>query len=141
MKNVSFFLSFFLSMMVISTTALSTEPSAVFDGEVSVPNPWNIAVGFKFTGDKCSISAREVSGGLQVASSFWDGENYADQGAIRGRTFYLGEYESGKAFILQTHDEKPVSLTLTGLDADTVLDKKGERKNRKWQRECLILHE
>ncbi len=139
MKSVSFFLSVLLSMMVISTTALSTEPSTVFDGEVTVPNPWNIAVGLKFTGEKCSISIREISGGLQVESSFWDGEKYADQGAIRGRTFYLGEYESGKAFILQTHDEKPVSLTLTGLDADTVIDKKGELKNRKWQRECIIL--
>ena len=138
MKSVSFFLSVLLSMMV-STTAFSTEPSTVFDGEVMVPNPWNIAVGFKFTGEKCSISISKVSGGLQVESSFWDGEKYADQGAIRGRTFYLGEYESGKTFILQTHDEKPVGLTLTGLEADTVIDKKGELKNRKWQRECHIL--
>ena len=134
MKSVSFF----LSVMFISTVALSTEPSVVYEGDVIVPNPWNIAVGFKFTDEKCSISIREVSGGLQVESSFWDGEKYADQGAIRGRLFYLGEYASGKAFILQTHDEKPVALTLTGRDADALLDKKGERKNRKWQRECII---
>ena len=138
MKSMFFYLSFFLSMMVISTTTLSTEHSTVFNGDVIVPNPWNIAVGFKFTDEKCSISIREVSGGLQVISSFWNGEKYAARDAIRGRTFYLGEYESGKAFILQTHDEKPVALTLTGLDADTILDKRGERKSRKWQRECLI---
>ncbi len=126
-------------MPTLGGQAATQDATTVYKGELLLPNPFNLAVGLKFTGKPCSVSLRHAKDDLWVASDFWEGEKLADGDALRGKDFYLGELDDNGAFVLQLGRGKPVALTQTTYDRRGRLNYAG-RGSGNFLRECLLGH-
>ena len=124
-------------MLTLSGQAATQEATTTYTGELALPNPFNIAVGLKFTGKPCSVGIRHAKDGLWVTSDFWEGEKLVDGDALRGEDFYLGELDDNGAFVLQLGHGKPVTLTQTTYDRRGRLNY-ARRGSGNFLRECNL---
>ena len=97
--------------------------AGTYRGEVVREDPDNWWTGVQFTGKQCKIAVEHRSDGTYTHTHFMD-----EAVRLRARMgpgdspFFSGETADGKAIVLQHHEGRPVSLTLTDYRADGTLN-------------------
>ena len=97
--------------------------AGTYRGEVAREDPANWWTGVRFTGEQCKIAVQHRPDGTYIHAHFMD-----EAVRLRARMgpgdgpFFSGETADGKAIVLQHHEGRPVSLTLTDYRADGTLN-------------------
>lgn len=97
--------------------------AGTYRGEVVREDPANWWTGVRFTGKSCKIAVEHRSDGTYTHTHFMDEPVRLHARMGPGDSpFFSGETADGKAIVLQHHEGRPGSLTLTDYRADGTLN-------------------
>lgn len=112
--------------------------AGTWHGKILVPDPTNLAVGFRNTDEPCTVKVSEGSAThMKVEVSFIDVPVMVQKAGKRGGPFHLGDFKENEALMLQTHEGAVVAVTHTSYDENGDLNY-GVSGTGDMFRECMI---
>lgn len=91
-------------------------------GEVVTEDPDNWWTGVRFTGERCEIGVEHRRTGTFVRAEFLEAAAKLEARMGPADTpFFVGRTTGGRAVVLQHHQGRPISLTLTRFEEDGTL--------------------